>query len=116
MRRVDLAKLRGRGRTRSMISVAAHSPAAMRGAFFADTILFSPIFATDSARTRGTFWGLMRAARIACRFHSRKTTGTTLIGLGGIGDATSQRVLKAGFDGVGAISGLVSDFVRRPRL
>lgn len=107
LRRIDVTKLRIIRRGKRMVSAAAHSPDAVGRAFFADIIVYSAIFPSQSARARGKFRGLMRAALIARRFRQSGITKPTLIGLGGINAQNARRVLQAGFDGVGAISGLV---------
>jgi len=89
----DLARLRP-----GFVSVSAHSLRAARRAWHmgADTVLLSPVFATDSHKGTASL-GLPRFATIA------NAAGLPVIALGGVTEKRIRRVLAAGAAGVAGI-------------
>ncbi|MEL6363517.1 MAG: thiamine phosphate synthase [Pseudomonadota bacterium] len=83
-----------------IVSIAAHSPAALRraAAMGADAALLSPVFVTQS-HPEAEGLGVLRAAACAAR------TGAPVFALGGIDHRYARRLIGTGFAGVAAISG-----------
>jgi|WetSurMetagenome_2_1015567.scaffolds.fasta_scaffold158603_2 thiamine-phosphate pyrophosphorylase len=91
----EAAALRARGF--GLITVAAHSLAALRGAAFADAAILSPVFPTASHPGRAAL-GPLRAAAIA------HLSPIPVYALGGISAANAARL--TGFCGIAAIGAL----------
>jgi thiamine-phosphate pyrophosphorylase len=81
-----------------LLTIAAHSPRAMRRGlgFGADAVVLSPILASDSP-SAGAPWGIVRAARLV-----RSAKGA-VYGLGGIEGKSADRVAATGVAGLAAV-------------
>ena len=79
-----------------ILSVAAHSEAALQKAAGADAAILSPVFPSRSP-SAGVALTLPRAARLA------RTAPTPVIGLGGITLARTHDLARAGFAGAAGI-------------
>lgn len=79
-----------------VVTVAAHSAAALRAAAGADAAVLSPIFASQSP-SAGTPLGLARAARLAA------AAPVPVIGLGGVTHARARALLQRGFVGAAGV-------------
>ena len=86
-------------RPRWLVSVAAHSQAAVRRAVGADAVVISPVFPSRSP-SAGAPLGPLRFARLArgCR--------APAIALGGVNNKNAPRLLSTGAAGIAAIDGL----------
>jgi thiamine-phosphate pyrophosphorylase len=79
-----------------LVTVAAHSAAALRRAAGADAAVLSPVFASRSA-SAGRALGLARAARMAAQ------APVSVIGLGGVTRARADLLLRRGFAGAAGV-------------
>lgn len=84
-----------------LVSVAAHSPAALARAvlFGADCCVLGPVFSTASASGNAPL-GLFRASQLA------RAAAVPVIALGGVNTDTAQRLAGRGFAGLAAVEGL----------
>lgn len=79
-----------------LVTVAAHSAAALRRAETAEAAVLSPIFASRSA-SAGKPLGLARAARMVAE------APVPVIGLGGVTRARARMLLQRGFAGAAGV-------------
>lgn len=85
-----------RRRPRWIVTVAAHSAAALRRAREADAAVLSPIFPSRSA-SAGRALGLARASRMAA------ASPVPVIGLGGVTHGRAAALLRCGFAGAAGV-------------
>lgn len=84
-----------------LVTAAAHSPRAARGALAAgaDAAVVSAIFPSNSP-SAGPPLGPLKLARLV------RTAGGPVYGLGGVNDKTARRLLRAGLVGLAAVEAL----------
>jgi thiamine-phosphate pyrophosphorylase len=86
-----------RARPQWLVTVAAHSPAALRRARHGDAAILSPVFPSASVSSKGVCLGLSRAGRWA------RGAALPVIALGGVRLRHANALAQAGFAGLAAV-------------